>query len=81
METDVSLVYYIKEWNQVSEISHAFSMDYVALKSQFIINIIENFKKIYLWNIKTTIIYTTPDSPKNRSKNTQKTPIYKIETL
>jgi len=81
METDSSLVYYTKEWNTIYEISHAFSMEYIALKAEFIINTIENLKKLYFWNNKTTIIYSTPDSPKNTSKSTWKTPIFEVQPL
>lgn len=81
METDSSLVYYIKEWNTIFEISHAFSIEYIALKAEFIINTIENLRKLYLWKNKTTAICTTPDSPKNTSKNTRKTPIFEIQSL
>lgn len=81
METDSSLVYYIKEWGIIFEISHAFSIEYVALKAEFIINTIENLRKLYLWDNKTSIIYTTPESPKNTSKNTWKTPIFEVKSF
>lgn len=81
IECDSTLVYYIKEKNRIYEISHSFNMEYIAVKAEFLINIINNLKIIYLKKWKTSAIFTTNDTPVKIDTSGFKTPIFEIKVI
>lgn len=80
---DSSLLYYTKKWNIIFENNYSFNYEYIKLKTDFIINLIDNLKlhRLNIWKsfIRETI-YICDKTIKTKSSNSiTKTQIFKIK--
>lgn len=83
LECDSSILYYTKKWNIIYENIYYFNFEYIWLKSEFIINLIDNLKLNYLnvWEkIKKETIYIKDNSIKLKNQTSLfKTEIFEIK--